>query len=237
MSDTPQGEGWWQASDGKYYPPEQAPVGGGGTAGPAVDIGTALSYGWNKFIKYLGQIVVIVLVILAVNIVLVVLGNIIVGTIDNAALSAVLNGLFTVIRWFITLLLAAGVIRAALAITRGEAPEASMLFQTDNLVPYIIGSIIVSVLTFLGFFVFCIGALIVMFFTYFYGFFIIDRGEDGWQGTKSSYEMVKNNAGTVLVYVIVATVLNLITCGLAVGVTYIAGAYVYKTLNGESVAA
>ncbi len=31
--------------------------------------------------------------------------------------------------------------------------------------------------------------------------------------------------------------LNVVTCGLAFGVTYIAGAYVYKTLNGESVAA
>ncbi len=25
MSDTPQGQGWWQASDGKWYPPEQRP--------------------------------------------------------------------------------------------------------------------------------------------------------------------------------------------------------------------
>lgn len=27
MSDAPQGEGWWQASDGKWYPPEQPPPG------------------------------------------------------------------------------------------------------------------------------------------------------------------------------------------------------------------
>src|SRR4051812_46007729 len=27
MSDVSQGEGWWQASDGKWYPPEQAPPG------------------------------------------------------------------------------------------------------------------------------------------------------------------------------------------------------------------
>jgi lysylphosphatidylglycerol synthetase-like protein (DUF2156 family) len=26
MSDTPQGEGWWMASDNKWYPPEQAPA-------------------------------------------------------------------------------------------------------------------------------------------------------------------------------------------------------------------
>jgi uncharacterized RDD family membrane protein YckC len=34
MSDFSQGPGWWQASDGKWYPPEQAP-GGAPAAGPA----------------------------------------------------------------------------------------------------------------------------------------------------------------------------------------------------------
>lgn len=38
MSDTPQGPGWWQASDGKWYPPEQAPA---TTAMP----GAAAAYG------------------------------------------------------------------------------------------------------------------------------------------------------------------------------------------------
>ena len=41
MSDTSQGPGWWQASDGKWYPPEQAqpaaaspaPAGASGTPG------------------------------------------------------------------------------------------------------------------------------------------------------------------------------------------------------------
>ena len=35
MSDTSQGPGWWQASDGKWYPPEQAPGGGSGAGGAA----------------------------------------------------------------------------------------------------------------------------------------------------------------------------------------------------------
>src|SRR5262249_41820359 len=33
MSDTSQGPGWWEASDGKWYPPEQAP------GAPAADSG------------------------------------------------------------------------------------------------------------------------------------------------------------------------------------------------------
>lgn len=31
MSDAPQGPGWWQASDGKWYPPESAPPPAGGS--------------------------------------------------------------------------------------------------------------------------------------------------------------------------------------------------------------
>ena len=48
MSDTSQGEGWWQASDGKWYPPESHPeqteeeaggAGGAGAAAPAAAAG------------------------------------------------------------------------------------------------------------------------------------------------------------------------------------------------------
>ncbi len=37
MSDVSQGPGWWQASDGKWYPPEQAP--GGAPVGPPAGYG------------------------------------------------------------------------------------------------------------------------------------------------------------------------------------------------------
>jgi uncharacterized RDD family membrane protein YckC len=42
MSDTSQGPGWWQASDGKWYPPEQAPAAapvGGAPSGELADWG------------------------------------------------------------------------------------------------------------------------------------------------------------------------------------------------------
>src|SRR4051812_20499156 len=57
VSDTSQGPGWWQASDGKWYPPEQAPgyqpgpgdmvPGGGGSNN--FDIAAALTWAWAKF--------------------------------------------------------------------------------------------------------------------------------------------------------------------------------------------
>ena len=79
MSDTPQGPGWWQASDGKFYPPEQAPAerpqAPGGVPASSVDIGAAITYGWNKFVQYIGQIIILVLVILGVNIVVQIVAN------------------------------------------------------------------------------------------------------------------------------------------------------------------
>ena len=47
---------------------------------------------------------------------------------------------------------------------------------------------------------------------------------------------MKDNAGSVIGFAIIVVVLNLITCGLAIGVTQIALAYAYKSLNGEPIA-
>jgi hypothetical protein len=41
MSDTPQGPGWWQASDAKWYPPEQSP----GVAAPVPPVAPPPGYG------------------------------------------------------------------------------------------------------------------------------------------------------------------------------------------------
>ena len=76
MSDAPQGPGWWQASDGKWYSPEQAsgaqqpaatpgggpygqPVGGATTDASA---SAAFSYGWNKFTATPGPLVIAALI-------------------------------------------------------------------------------------------------------------------------------------------------------------------------------
>lgn len=262
MSDISQGPGWWQASDGKWYPPEQAPASPppgqapGGVPASSVDIGAALAYGWKKFVQYLGQIIIIVVIIVAVNILFQVLGTSIAG---DGLFGTLFSLFFSIAGIFVSYLLVAGVIRAALAVTRGEEPDPGLLLKTDHLGSYIVASLLVSLGIFIGLFFIglfavivasllvwlgifiglfaVIVALIVAFFTFFYGFFVIDRGDDPVTAIKSSVNLVKNNLGGVLGFVIVATVLNIITCGLAYGVTYIAGAYVYRTLNGETVAA
>jgi len=238
VSDTSQGPGWWQASDGKWYPPEQAPgyqapAADGGAAGVpgdalTLDVGAALSYGWNKFIQYIGQILLIFLVIIGVQIVLNVVGR----AIGNIFVSL----LFSIVGFVVSMILSVGLVRAALAITRGETPEPSMLFSTDNLGPYIIASILYGLMLMVGFFL-CILWIPVIFFFWFYGFYVVDKNAGPTESLTGSFNLVKNNAGSVALFMLVVVILSVCTCGLAWPILFISSAYVYKTLNGESVAA
>ena len=127
MSDASQGPGWWQASDGKWYPPEQAPGTGRWLQQPAavvvaaaghLDVGAALSYGWNKFVQYIGQIIVIFLIIFGVQIVFNIFGS---SSAAASAASLLVLSSSSAGRLDRLLHAAAGLVRAALAITEGRA--------------------------------------------------------------------------------------------------------------------
>ena len=113
-----------------------------------LNVGEALSYGWNKFVQYIGQIILIVLVIFVVQAVFFALSRIVSG---GSGLSSVfLGGVISIIGWVVGLILQAGLIRAALAVTRGETPEVGMLFQTTNIGTYAVASILVGLLLVVG---------------------------------------------------------------------------------------
>jgi uncharacterized membrane protein len=251
VSDTSQGPGWWQASDGKWYPPEQAPgyqppaggpagaggaAAGGGGGVSTFDLGSALSYGWNKFVQYIGQIILIVLIIFAVEIVFNVVIGIFAGAIGGL-LGIAFRFLFIAVGFFVSFMLQAGLIRACLAVVKGETPEPGMLFQTDKLGNFAAAAILVALLSFVGFFFCCIGYFVVAIFTFFFGFYVLDKDQGATESIGSSFNLVKDNAGQVILFALVCVILNFITCGLAIGVTSIATAYAFKTLNGEPVSA
>lgn len=243
MSDSSQGPGWWQASDGKWYSPEQAPgpapqpqpqpTGGGAR----LDLGAAITYGWSKFVENLGTMILIVIIFFGLQLVF----NIIAQTIRPSSVGGalVVSGLIFAIGLFIGFLVEAGIIRAALAIVRGQKPEASMMFSTGRLVPFAVGAIIVAALSFVGFLACCVGYLLVRLFLLFWGFFVLDPDgpTEPLDAIKRSFDLVSKNMGDVLVFAIVIVLVNLVTCGLAIGVTEIAVGYAYRKLNGQSVAA
>lgn len=237
MSDTPQGPGWWQASDGKWYPPEQAPgaeAQGGygvpaGAGGQAPDIGTALSYGWNKFLANIGDIIVIWLIVIAVNVVF----NVIGFGISSSLIRAAVN----ILAFVASMVVQIGLIRVGLLITSGQKVSPQAAFSTENLGPFIIASLIYGLAVMVGFCALCVGAIIVGFLFWFYGYYVLDQNQDPVASLKSSLALTTGNFGTVGVFAIIAIVLNIFTCGLAAPVVQIATAYMYRTLNGQAVAA
>jgi uncharacterized membrane protein len=231
MSDQSQGPGWWQASDGKWYPPEQAP----GAA--QLDLGEALSYGWSKFVENLSTMIVIVIIFFGVQLVF----SLVAQSISPASVFGALfvSGLVIAIGLFLGFLVEAGIIRAALAIVRGQKPEASMMFSTQRLASFAIGAIIVAALSFVGFLACCIGYLLVRLFLLFWGFFVLDPDapKEPVDAIKGSFDLVSKNMGDVLVFAIVIVLINIVTCGLAIGFTEISIGYAYRKLNGQSIAA
>jgi uncharacterized membrane protein len=97
--------------------------------------------------------------------------------------------------------------------------------------------VLVALLSFVGLIFCCIGYFVVRIFLLFYGFYVIDKDVAPADSLKASYDLVSKNAGDVAVFAIVIVLLNLVTCGLAIGVTEIAVGYAYRRLNGEPIPA
>ncbi|HEY6532456.1 MAG TPA: hypothetical protein VIY72_09140 [Acidimicrobiales bacterium] len=245
MSDTSQGPGWWQASDGKWYPPESAPGGGaapGGASygsGGGVDIGGAISYGWNKFTQNAGPLIVAILFIWVATIVLTVIG------IPIGRGGLIVQLIWNIVVVVVSAVLSMGIVRMALAVVNGQTLEMSMAVPGGPmLVSYAITGILVGLMIGVGL-VFCIiPGLIAAAFFLFAHFAVLDENLQPGDAIKRSIELVKPQFGSVFGFMIVAFLINLvgaILCGLGLLVTWpltiVAGAYIYKGLKGESVAA
>ncbi len=138
----------------------------------------------------------------------------------------------------------AAVVRAALALTRGETIELQTLFRFDNLPQLLIGAVIVGVLSGIGSILCYLPGLIVTFFTQFYVHFLIDQNLSGVDAIKASFSFVNANLGTLLGFFLaslLAYIIGALLCGIgllaALPVVFIAQAYTYQRLRGVQVAA
>jgi uncharacterized membrane protein len=214
-------------------PPGDAPIGG---ASAPFSVGDAVGYGWNAYWKNVGPMILIVLAIWLVNVLL----SIIALPFDNQFMRFIIQ----LIAWVVSLLLALGLIRATLALTRGEKPEVSMLFETDNFGPYLIAAILFGIATTIGFILCIVPGVIIAVFYGFYGFVIIDKGEQSpIDALKRSQALVSGHFGAVLGLAVVLILINIVgalLCGVGllftVGISAIAWAYAYRALSGEPVA-
>ncbi|MCB0895079.1 MAG: hypothetical protein H6529_17985 [Nocardioides sp.] len=245
---------------GTQPPPPPAPPGGAS----GYSVGNAFSYGWNKFTANVGQILLAVVILVGVIIVLQVIGYLIgqavacdpkVEFTDNGIKTEdcggvfvaqnIVSWLFSLISWVISMIIGAGIVRAALDITEGRQLEASTILKPHKLGDVIIASVVIGVATFIGFILCVIPGLLVAFFTSYTLYFLMDRQEmKAMDAIRASFDFTKNNAGNVILWFLISLVawfVGALLCGVglivALPVVLIGTAYTYKTLNNEPVAA
>jgi uncharacterized membrane protein len=143
----------------------------------------------------------------------------------------------------ISLLVQAGVWRAGLAVTRGQAPDVNMLTQTDNLVPYVLTIIVVTLGAIVGFVLCVIPGIIWLVLTAYAPLLSLDKGLSPGDAINTSISWVRENAGSVILVLILAYVvyfLGFIACciGLLISmpVALVAITYSYRVLGNEPVA-
>ena len=311
MSSEPQGPGWWQASDGKWYAPELAPNAaapppppqaptpppvappGPGAAPPAppsgpapyqapssdptgqrpAAIGDAFNWAWLKYQRNFGDLVLLAIAALVLIGIVVVggfflltatlfstassalhcshdaLGNVTdctttsgssLGFFGFLGLVAVLSGLNIFISYLVQMVF----IRASLTLGYGQKLEVKKMLSTEGIGTYLVGALLVSIAVLVGSFLCFIPGIVVLFFSPFFGFFIIDKKMSAVDAIKASFQLVNRNLGTMIGFFIasyIAVVLGYLLCGIgeivALPVVVIATGFMYRRLQGEPVAA
>lgn len=250
-------------------PPPPPPPGGGVPAGggnqPA-EATAAIKYGWEKFKANWGEITVALIIGFVAIVIMSVIGyfirdsltsvdeckvNISNGTFRTSGCESpgfftqlLANGIFQILYYLGTMVLQLFIIRATLMIIKGEKLEASRVMSLENFGPYVLTAILVAVLTFVGFILCILPGIAVMFFTMFWGYFVVDKNMGPMDAIKASVDLVKDNVGAVIIFLLLSWVVTLVgfialCVGLMVAlpVVIIATGYMYKRLQGEPVAA
>jgi uncharacterized membrane protein len=236
-----------------------------GDANRPFSAGDAFTWGWNKFQQNAGAIVIATLIyVIALAIIQVivyfVLGGLLLSsattiTIDSNTgqlsggsgtsfimflLFAALSALFF---FFIQAIVQAGIIHGALDIANGKKVEIGDFFKFNKIGAIVIAGLIVAVAYAIGIFLCYVGALVVVFFTPFYLFFIIDQDMAPWDAIMASVRLVSSNIGAMVVLiigVIIAYVVGLVLCIIGLIVTMpvalLAITFAYRKFQNQPVA-
>ncbi|NLE80939.1 MAG: hypothetical protein GX610_15405 [Rhodococcus sp.] len=239
-------QGGYPPPPGNYPPPPpfQQPQQGGPGSGQ-ISVGDAVSYAWKKFgenaLVWVGISVIALLISVVIQLIF---GSSFTadasGDLSFSALGLIGMFVSTIVGYLIN----AAFIRGALHEIDGNKPAFGSFFQFTNVAAIVIASLIVGVATTIGFFLFLIPGLIVAFLTWFTLPFIIDQNQEPIDAIKSSFNLVKNNAGPLLLLALTFVGLNIlgaIPCGLGLFVTIpmtlIGSTYAYRVLTQRYVSA
>ncbi len=267
----PQGAGYPPPGGG--YPPQAPggypPAGGypppGGPGFPAAQqysVGDAFSWAWGKFTANAAALIVPTLVYGLIIFVLQAIFGALSAVVDPESTSYSSDGdgfsfsynvsgpaglAITILGWIVALVVG-GIIQSAyyngmLDVANGRPVTIGSFFKPRNVGAVIIASVIVGLLTSIGFALCVIPGFIVAIFTMFTVIALLDRNLSPIDAIKTSFDIAKNNFGQVLLtllVVIAVTVVGALLCGVGLLVALPLGAlievYAYRKLSGGQVA-
>ncbi|MGB3231519.1 MAG: hypothetical protein WA944_07600 [Mycobacterium sp.] len=259
--------GGYSAPQGGYPPPQQGyppPQQGyppmGGQSG--YNVGEAFSWAWNKFTN---NAVPLVVATLAFGVVLLILQGLInlfqvllapdsasyvtddSGFSFSYSATGVTGILVSIVGWFLSLLVGAAIQSAFLGgvidIANGQQVAIGSFFRPRNIGNVVIATLIVGVITTVGFFLCVIPGVIASIMLMFTVIAVLDRNLAPLDAVKASFETSKNNFRNVLLtwlVMVLVVVVGAVLCGVgllvAVPVASLILVYAYRVLNGASVA-
>lgn len=257
------GQGGYGQPDYGQAPPPPPPGGygyGGGGGGGSYSVGNAFSWGWNKFKANAGAMIGFTLLFFVVIFAISMVGTALTGgfstanemtlnddgTIDfgGAALSggsSVANGLINALTTLVGMAFSAMWIRGALNVANGQ--RFGNLTQGIAWLQVFIAALIVSVATTIGIILCVLPGVLVAVLTMFTNYFIIDKNQSALDAIKSSFTLVKDNVGAVVLFILLAfavSLVGLLACCIgiivAAPIVILAQTYTYRVLQGEPVA-
>ncbi|MDD9348816.1 hypothetical protein [Mumia sp.] len=244
---------------GGYGPPPGQPPGGhgggpGGYGAPQeLNVGRAISFGWDRFKDNWGVWVGVSLVFFVIQAVISGIGSAAQSGGDDAwdssrwwlaggfsVVALLFNLAGTLVGWFMQ----AAQTKGALLETEGRKPGFGDFFQWgEHAGKVILTFLLLGVLTFVGLILCILPGIVFTFFAWYTLWFVMDQGQGPWEALQSSFRLVGNNLGPVFLLALALTGINIlgfILCfvGLLVTIplTLIATGYTYKVLTQQPVA-
>ncbi|MBI2705440.1 MAG: hypothetical protein HYX32_09150 [Actinobacteria bacterium] len=241
MSDSPQGPGWWQASDGKWYPPEQAPgaqqpgvpVGGGGT-----DLGSVFQFAWNKFIQNIGEWIVLWLILIGVVVAFAIVASVVVvgtglggfGGFRFNFLGIIIGLIGGAIQGILLVAIAKGAVQTA----NGQSIDLGSCFKFtgNNITAGIVFGLIIGLL---GYFCFIFGIVGWLFFGFIPVLSALD--DKGAESLSESMNLSTSHSNEALVWQLISWFIAGVVCSIGAPIAMLGGVYLVKRYRGEAVAA
>ena len=201
-------QGWGQGQDpnqGYGQPPPNYPAYGADPGGMGAYSPTdAIGYGFGKFKDNAGAFLLLALVAIGTGILISVIGSIVTGgdalfSYDSDGFQfSPLAGVFNILGQVAVTLFGAALIRGAFDAVDGREVTLGSMFERWDKIQVLVATLVISVLTTIGFVLCVLPGFVVIFLTWFATYFIVDRGEDAVTAIKSSFSFASKHVGPLL---------------------------------------